>query len=148
MKQIVLYIFLAAAFHTVKAQHILLLPDVIGIALKNSLDVQLSKNAVEANDIFNNYGIAGGLPLVTGILTDNEQVSNINQKLNTGVLINRNGAATNNAVVGITGSILLYNGNRVHATKARLAKLFPLRPVPSRFCVRKISCLSWSSSIP
>lgn len=123
MKQIVLYIFLAAAFHTVKAQHILLLPDVIGIALKNSLDVQLSKNAVEANDIFNNYGIAGGLPLVTGILTDNEQVSNINQKLNTGVLINRNGAATNNAVVGITGSILLYNGNRVHATKARLAKL-------------------------
>lgn len=123
MKQTVLYIFLVIAFHSVYAQRILLLPDAINIALKNSLDVQLSKNTVEVNDIFNNYGIAGGLPLVTGTLTDNEQVSNINQKLNSGVLINRNGASTNSVLVGITGSILLYNGNRVHATKARLAKL-------------------------
>ncbi len=123
MKHIVLYIFLAAACLQVKAQQILLLPDAINMALKNSLDIQLTKNAVAVNMIFNNYGVAGGLPLVTGTLTDNEQVSNINQKLNTGVSINRNDVATNNAVVGITGSILLYNGNRVHATKARLETL-------------------------
>jgi len=123
MKQTVLYIFLLSASFTVGAQNILRLPDAINIALKNSLDVQLSKNLVEANTILNNYGVAGGLPLVTGSLSDNEQVTNISQKLNTGVSINRNAVVTNIAVVGVTGSILLYNGNRVVATKGRLAML-------------------------
>ena len=123
MKQTVLYIFLATACLVAKAQQMLRLPDALNIALKNSLDVQLSKNEVEANTILNNYGVAGGLPLITGSLTDNEQVSNINQKLNTGVSINRNLAETNTAVAGVTGSILLYNGNRVVAAKDRLATL-------------------------
>lgn len=123
MKQTVLYIFLLSASFTVGAQNILRLPDAINIALKNSLDVQLSKNLIEANTILNNYGVAGGLPLVTGSLSDNEQVTNISQKLNTGVSINRNAVVTNIAVVGVTGSILLYNGNRVVATKGRLAML-------------------------
>ncbi len=123
MKQTVLYIFLLSASFTVGAQKILRLPDAINIALKNSLDVQLSKNIIEANTILNNYGVAGGLPLVTGSIADNEQVTNISQKLNTGVNINRNAVVTNSAVVGVTGSILLYNGNRVVATKGRLAML-------------------------
>ena len=123
MKQTVLYIFLLSASFTVGAQNILRLPDAINIALKNSLDVQLSKNLIEANTILNNYGVAGGFPLVTGSLSDNEQVTNISQKLNTGVSINRNAVVTNIAVVGVTGSILLYNGNRVVATKGRLAML-------------------------
>lgn len=123
MKHTVLYIFLAIASFAVKAQNILRLPDALNIALKNSLDIQLSKNDVAANVILNNYGVAGGLPLVTGSLTDNEQVSNISQKLNTGVSINRNSAETNTAVAGVTGSILLYNGNRVVAEKNRLATL-------------------------
>ena len=123
MKQTVLYIFLLSASFTVGAQNILRLPDAINIALKNSLDVQLSKNLIEANTILNNYGVAGGLPLVTGSLADNEQVTNISQKLNTGVSIKRNAVVTNIAVVGVTGSILLYNGNRVVATKGRLAML-------------------------
>ena len=123
MKQKVLIIFLLAASYRAGAQNVLRLPDAINIALKNSLDIQLSKNLVTANGILNNYGVAGGLPLVTGSLTDNEQVSNINQKLNTGESISRNSAATNAVVVGVTGSILLYNGNRVLATKGRLATL-------------------------
>ena len=123
MKRLVLYIFLSAASLASGAQNILRLPEAINIALKNSLDVQLSKNLVEANSILNNYGVAGGLPLVTGSLTNNEQVSNINQKLNTGESIYRNEAATNALVVGVTGSVLLYNGNRVIATKTRLATL-------------------------
>jgi outer membrane protein TolC len=106
-----------------KAQSILRLPDAVNIALKNSLDIQLNKNLVEANTVLNNYGVAGGLPLVTSSLTDNEQIASINQKLNTGVSIQRDAAATNNFALGVTGSILLYNGNRVIATKARLATL-------------------------
>jgi outer membrane protein len=123
MKQSVLYIFLLSFSLPITAQNILRLPDAVNIALKNSLEVQLSKNIVEANTILNNYGIAGGLPLVTASLTDNEQSSTINQKLNTGVSIQRDAAGTNNLVVGVTGSILLYNGNRVLAAKSRLAAL-------------------------
>lgn len=109
--------------HFATAQNILRLPDAVNIALKNSLDLQLAKNKVEAGTINNNIGVAGGLPLVTGNLSDNEQVSNINQQLNTGTSITRSGASTNTLNAGVTGSILLYNGGRVIATKKRLAEL-------------------------
>ena len=106
-----------------KAQDTLRLPDAVNIALKNSLDIQLASNDVEARTILNNIGVAGGLPLITAGLTDNESVSNINQKLNTGVNIDRNGAAVNNLNSNVGLSMLLYNGNRVVATKGRLAQL-------------------------
>ena len=123
MKQTVLYVFLILLFLQSGAQNILQLSDAVNIALKNSLELQLSKNIVEANTVLNNYGVAGGLPLVTGSLTDNEQISSINQKLNSGVNISRDAAPSNSFALGVTGSILLYNGTRVVATKARLAAL-------------------------
>ncbi|MGC4099910.1 TolC family protein [Ferruginibacter sp.] len=123
MKHAVLYILLLSIPFTNKAQDVLRLPDAVNISLKNSLDIQLQKNTIDANTILNNYGVAGGLPLVTTTINDNEQVSNINQKLNTGTTISRNGASTNALTVGVAGSILLYNGHRVIATKSRLAQL-------------------------
>jgi outer membrane protein len=123
MKHLIVYIFLMVTGVMVKAQNQLTLSEAINIAMKNSLDAQLAKNVIEANTILNNYGVAGGLPLVTSTLSDNETVANINQKLNSGESITRNGAATNNFVVGLTGSILLYNGNRVVAAKKRLGLL-------------------------
>lgn len=107
---------------TVMAQQ-LQLADAINIALKNSLDIELAKNKVAADSIYNHIGYAGGLPIVTGNFADNEQVNNVNQKLNTGAEIKRNNAAANTLSGNITGSILLYNGGRVVATKKRLATL-------------------------
>ena len=123
MKSIIIFISFLFISLLARAQAPLRLPDAVNIALKNSLDIQLVKNKIEANNINNNYGVAGGMPLVTGNLSDNEQVSDINQKLNTGTTISRSGAATNTLNVGVTGSILLYNGGRVIATKKRLAEL-------------------------
>jgi outer membrane protein len=123
MKQVLFIGFVFIACLSVKAQTELRLPDAINIALKNSLDLQMIKNTVEANTILNNYGVAGGLPLVTANVNDNEQVSSINQKLNTGESISRDAATNNSLSVGVTGSILLYNGSRVVATKTRLALL-------------------------
>jgi len=105
------------------AQNTLSLTDAVNIALKNSLQVQLAKNKVEADKILNHLSVAGGYPLVTGSVADNEQVTSVNQKLNTGSSIQRNNAAANNLSANITGSILLYNGGRVVATKKRLAEL-------------------------
>ena len=72
MKRLIIYIFLVVTGITVKAQNQLSLPDAINLAMKNSLDIQLANNSVEANTILNNYGVAGGLPVVTGNITNNE----------------------------------------------------------------------------
>ncbi len=123
MKVVILLIVFLSLSWLAEAQAPLRLPEAVNIALKNSLDIQLAKNKIATDSINNNIGVAGGLPLVTGNISDNEQISNINQKLNTGTTISRAGAATNTANVGVTGSMLLYNGGRVIATKKRLAEL-------------------------
>jgi len=123
MKILILFIAFISCSCLGKAQSTLQLPDAVNIALKNSLDIQLARNKISTDSINNNIGVAGGLPLVTGNISDNEQISSINQKLNTGTTITRSGAATNQLNAGVTGSILLYNGGRVIATKKRLAEL-------------------------
>jgi len=124
MKRIFFLFQLILVFNfCVSAQNILTLPDAINIALKNSLDIQIAKNRVEAAIINNHLSIAGGYPLVTGAINDNESITSVNQKQNSGNDIVRNGAAANNLNANITGSILLYNGGRVIATKKRLAEL-------------------------
>ena len=121
-KGIVSFIFLFTLIQG-QAQEPLKLSDAVNIALKNSLDVQLASNDLEANTILNNYGVAGGLPLVVASVVDNEQISTINQKLNTGATITRDAAGVNNLSANLSGSILLFNGRRVVATKKRLEQL-------------------------
>jgi outer membrane protein len=99
------------------------LEQAITIALKNSLEIQLAKNDLEANTILNNYGVAGGLPLVTATASNTEQVIDVKQKLQNGTEINRRSAAGNNTSAGVAGSLVLYNGLRVVSTKKRLEEL-------------------------
>ncbi|MBV9962331.1 MAG: TolC family protein [Parafilimonas sp.] len=104
-------------------QQPLQLNDAINIALKNSLDIKIAKNNVEINEVNNTYGVAGGLPVVTGSASNQRQITNVNQNLNTGTHIQRKGAYGNNGDVSVGGSMLLYNGMRVVATKKRLDEL-------------------------
>lgn len=99
------------------------LEQAISIALKNSLEIQLAKNDLEANTILNNYGVAGGLPLVTATASNTEQVIDVKQKLQNGTEINRRGAAGNNTSAGVAASLVLYNGLRIVSTKKRLEQL-------------------------
>ncbi len=118
-------IFILTVFFITGACHAqsLTLSDAVNAALQKSLEIQIAKNKVEATTINNHYAVAGGYPVVTGSFQDNEQVTSVNQKLNTGSTISRNNAAANNLTANITGSILLYNGGRVVATKKRLSEL-------------------------
>jgi len=121
MKKLFIILFIAGT-HAM-AQESLQLGDAINIALRNSYDIQLAKNNLQINEINNNYGVAGGLPIVTGSASDIEQVTNVNQKLSSGTQIQRKGAAGNNFSGNVEGSLLLYNGMRVIATKKRLDEL-------------------------
>jgi len=100
------------------------LTDVINTALKNSYDIQIARNNLEISNINNYIGIAGALPSVTGTGTDNEQLTSINQKYADATRdTKRDNVGSNNLTIGVTGSILLYNGFRVVATKKRLEEL-------------------------
>lgn len=106
------------------AQQRMSLSDAINTALKNSYDIQLAKNNLEITNTNNDIGIAGGLPVVTGTANDNEQITSINQKFADPTRdTKRPNVAANNLTIGVTGSMLLFNGYRVVTTKKRLEQL-------------------------
>ncbi|MBC7651341.1 MAG: TolC family protein [Deinococcales bacterium] len=114
---------LAITFNSL-AQQRLTLQDAVNTALKNSYDIQLLKNALDISTINNNIGIAGGLPTVTATANDNEQITNINQKFSDASRdAKQNNVTANILTANVTGSMLLFNGYRVKATKNRLAQL-------------------------
>ena len=91
MKKLFIILFFIST--KIFAQQPLQLSDAINIALKNSYDIEVAKNNVRINSINNNYGVAGGLPVVTGALSDREQITDVNQKLSDGEHINRSAAS-------------------------------------------------------
>lgn len=101
----------------------LTLSNAINIALKNNFDIEIARDNLSVSKINNHIGNAGGLPTVSATLSDQESISNINQKLNTGTEITKNGALNNALNANITGSMLLFNQYRVVATKQRLQQL-------------------------
>lgn len=123
MKKICITILFLVTAAVGYSQRVLTLRQAIDSALHNNLDIAISRSDVEAATVNNHISIAGGLPTVTGTLNDQEQLTAVNQKLNTGAEINRNNATSNNLQVGVTGSMLLFNGWRVVATKKRLEEL-------------------------
>lgn len=99
------------------------LQDAVNIALKNSLDIQMSAKNVDIAKLNNYIGIAGGLPVISAAGADNFFITGVNQKLNTGEVIKREGSNANNLSGNLTASILLFNGRRVFAAKKRLEQL-------------------------
>ncbi|PAC30329.1 TolC family protein [Flectobacillus sp. BAB-3569] len=124
MKKRLSYIFLATCLPTwMMAQDRVTLSDAVNTALKNSLDIQIAKNALNIATINNNRGVAGALPTVNGSATNTQQVTSLNQELSNGTSTNRPNVAANNTNVNITGTMVLYNGNRIMTTRKRLDEL-------------------------
>ena len=124
MKKIIFILLGSIITFNSLAQQRLTLQDAVNTALKNSYDIQLFKNALDISTINNNIGIAGGLPTVTATANDNEQLSNINQKFSDATRnAQQSGVTANILTANVTGSMLLFNGYRVVATKKRLAQL-------------------------
>ena len=124
MKKWFVVLFIVAAVSQVNAQQKLTLDNAIAIALKNSYDVQLVRNQLAISNINNNPGVAGALPTVNVNASDNEQIISINQKFpDANRNTQRNNVGSNILQLGVTGSMLLYNGNRIVTTQKRLAQL-------------------------
>jgi outer membrane protein len=120
---IAIAILLFTGFKEAKAQQVLTLNEAINIALQKSLGIQIARNSFEAAQVSNHLSMAGAYPTVNATGSSNESLININQKLNNGTETNRKGSPSNASSLGVTGSMLLFNGFRVYATKSRLEAL-------------------------
>lgn len=105
------------------AQTTMTLQDAITIALKNSLDIRLARNSYEASIVNNHISIAGGSPTVSASANDNRSITNLNQELSNGTKTERTGVSNHTMTASVNGSLLLFNGFRVQATKSRLEAL-------------------------
>ena len=73
------------------AQEQLSLNEAIGIALKRNFNVQLAQNDVEIARASNSWAAAGKLPTASLNGFNTNSLTNLNQKLNNGTEIVRNG---------------------------------------------------------
>ncbi len=105
------------------AQTTLSLDEAIQTALRKNFSIEIQRNNVAARQLQNTVGVAGGLPTVSATANDQAQVTDIYQKLSTGTVIERNGALGNNLSASVNGTMVLYNGLRIQATKDRLDQL-------------------------
>jgi len=97
------------------------LPDAVQIALKNNLGIQIAKNNVTIAGINNDYGVAGGLPVVSATATDQEQATSLKQEYaNPANNKSSNNAFSNGLSASVNGSMLLYNAGRIATVKKRL----------------------------
>lgn len=122
MKRVVLTVLIYFTIFQLQAQ-VLTLEDAINIALKNSLDISIARNNITAKEINNHPSFAGGSPNVEVNLTNNQSLTNLNQKLTNGTTISRNGNLNNALNAQLGASILVFNGFKVQATKKRLEAL-------------------------
>jgi len=107
---------------------VLTLSEALQTALKNSLDVEISQTNEQVQQTRNTLGFAGGLPTVGISASTNGVINNTSQEIfnaSTGGNVNRavTGAQSSQYAAGLTGSYLLFNGGRVHATRKRLDEL-------------------------
>ena len=125
MRKLIIFCVAAALLPagTLRSQ-VLTRDEAVRIALKNSLNIELGRNAVQAAVINNSYGIAGGLPLVTGTASDQEQSTSIRQKYSDATDDKQSDNAFSNSLSGaVNGYLLLYNGERVVNAKRQLGAL-------------------------
>lgn len=123
MKQFFLYSCMVLLPGLLQAQT-LTLHDAVAIALQNSLGIQIAKNNVTAAGIYNSYGIAGGLPLVTASGSDQEQSTSIKQEYaNPANNKSSSNASSNSLSASLNASMLLYNGSRVQNARKRLGTI-------------------------
>jgi outer membrane protein TolC len=123
MNKNTLILLLALPAMAVRAQN-LTSEEAVRIALKNSMGIQLATNNVNIAHIYNSYGIAGGLPLVTAGASDQEQSTSIKQQYADPANNKQsNNAFSNNLSASVNGSMLLYNGQRVVTASKRLGMI-------------------------
>jgi outer membrane protein TolC len=117
-----IFIFSLLLEHSFAQQ--LTLDSAIAVALRNSPGMMIAKNNVDIAGINNNYGIAGGLPLIQGTSNVTQQMTSLEQKYSN-PLNNKSStnAPSNNINAGFAASLPVFAGGRIQSEKHRLEEV-------------------------
>lgn len=116
-------LFAIVPFGSALSQQKLSVTEAIEIALKNNLDIALSKNDETIAEVQNNWGNAGRLPTVSGQAGYTFSSNSLDQRLSNGTNIKRAGASFQSENASVTAQWRIFNGFRVTAAKKRLEVL-------------------------
>jgi outer membrane protein len=116
------FAFISMIFSPLLSQELLTEEQALTIALQNNFDVMVTRNDLEIAKVNNSAGNAGMLPLVSVNASNNLATANINQKLASGLEINKS-----NTSKAYTGNVLLnwtlFDGGKMFITKTKLSEL-------------------------
>lgn len=97
--------------------------DAVKYAIEHNYGITISKNNIEIGKINNSWANAGAIPLISATANKAIGTNNLQQKLNNGTVINRNGSATKNFNAGVAVNWRVFDGLKMFATKRRLEEL-------------------------
>lgn len=102
---------------------LLTVQDAIKQALENNYGILISKNETEIGAINNNWAKAGALPVISATANKAMGLSNLDQKLSNGTIIQKKGSTTQNLNAGIAVNWRIFDGFRMFATKHKLEEI-------------------------
>lgn len=102
------------------AQLKITLKDAISKGLGETYSLQQNKILLENAKLRNTYGFAGGLPTISGGISQNAQMNTIRQELVNGLVIDRRNALSETFNANALLNMTLYNGGRIKYTKLGL----------------------------
>ena len=124
MRKGVLIFLLTIAFVPVLfAQKLITVDNAVGIALKNSYDILVSRNDADIAKMNNTVGNAGMLPTVAANGSDNYSVNNSLIKQFPDSEINSSNVSTNAVNANIQLNWTLYDGGKMFVTKNKLNEI-------------------------
>jgi outer membrane protein len=92
-------------------------------AIEHNFGITVSRNEIEIGKINNNWANAGAIPVISATANKTVGVNNLQQKLNNGTVITKNGNTTQNFNAGIAVNWKVFDGLKMFATKRRLEEL-------------------------
>src|SRR5438105_2156631 len=117
---VILFLFI---YSNLFSQDSLTIEDAVRYAIDHNYGVIISKNEIEIGRINNNWVAAGAIPTISATANKTIGSSNIQQKLNTGVIIEKKGSTTQNLNAGVNVNWRIFDGFKMFATKRRLEEL-------------------------
>ncbi len=124
MRKGVLILILTIGFVPVLlAQKLITVDNAVGIALKNSYDILVSRNNADIDKMNNTVGNAGMLPTIAANGSDNYSVNNSFIKQFSGSEISSSNASTNAINTNMQLNWTLYDGGKMFVTKNKLNEI-------------------------
>ena len=131
-KRIIVLISWLVTWTGLSGQDLLSVDDAIGIALKNSYSISVTKNIADAARVNNTLGNAGMLPTIMINGSDNYSVNNVYLNLSSGSNITSAAGKSNAFNAGIALNWTLFDGTKMFITKNKLNQLEKLGEIQFR----------------